>query len=176
MSDVGGITGSPGVNGTSSTSPPGPLTVANALAALRRHTYASLEISDSAQNIAKNLDTLQGFASKITAVTTTDVGKTMSVTGAQYTKDGAILALWGAESGQTLTVTAAKASQVSTLAANVTSVSVADSRSNIQTHLDDLQTVAASGLLHEIAQTGTAGNLSITTEQLANDQTALSKI
>jgi hypothetical protein len=152
------------------------LTVANALAALRRHTYSSLEISDSAQNIAKNLDALQGFAGKITAVATTDVGNNLSITGAQYQKDGAILAIWGAGNGQTVTVTAAKASQVGTLAAYVTSASVADSRTNIQSHLDDLQAAATSGVLHEIVQTGVAGNLTITATQLANDQTALGKI
>jgi hypothetical protein len=98
MSDVGGITGNPGINGGGLITPSGPRTVADALSGLRRHIYASLTISDSVQNIVKNLDTLQGYASKITAVSTTDVSKNMTVTGDQYQKDNALLDQWGAGS------------------------------------------------------------------------------
>jgi hypothetical protein len=173
MSDVGGING---VNGTSPTTPPGPLTVANALAALRRHTYSSVEISDTAANIARNLDSLQTFASKITAVDASDGSDNIAISGGQYQKDSGILALWAAGAGHTVSITAAKASMVSSLADYVTSVSVADSRANIQSHLNDLQTVATSGVLKEILQTGTSGNLTITTAQLDADQDALGKI
>lgn len=173
MSDIGGIDG---VGSNTPTIPPGPLTVANALAGLGRHLYSSVEISDTVQNLARNLDKLQAFATKITAVSTSDDSKSMAVTGAQYQKDSAILALWGAGSGQTVTLSAAKAAQVATLASYVTSVSVADSRANIQTRIDALQTAAANGVLAEIVQTGTSGYLTITASQLAADQDALGKI
>jgi len=173
MSDVGGIGG---VNGAQSTTPPGPLTVAAALAGLRRHSYTSVEISDTVESIAKNLDALQGFATKISAVSTSDTDKSLAITGTQYQKDSSVLALWGAGSGQTVTVSAAKASIVGTLASYVTSVSVADTRAGIQGNLDALETASTSGLLNEIVQTGTAGYLTITATQLAADQTALGKI
>ncbi len=174
MSDVGGITGSPGTNGNYSGS--GPLTVANALAQLRHHPSATVDISDSVQNIAKNLDALQSVAGKITSISTTDTSTAMTVTGAQYQKDGAALAIWGAGSGQTVAITAAKASISVALPSYVTSVKVADSRASIQSHLDSLETLATNGLLQEISQTGTQGNLSITVGQLTADQDALDKI
>jgi hypothetical protein len=175
MSDVGGITGSGGVNGTFAASP-GPLTVTDALAALARHTYTTVTISDTVANIAKNLDKLQAVAAKVTDLSATDTTKKLTITGAQYQKDGAILALWGAGTDQTVALTAAKAAQVSTVDSYVTSVSVADSRVAIQGQLDNLQTAASSGLLKEIVQTGSIGSLSMTAAQLTTHQDVLSKI
>jgi hypothetical protein len=176
MSDVGGITGSPGTNGTYSGGATGPLTVANALVELRRHPTSTVEIEDSVQNILKSLDALQASAAKITSLSTSDVGKSITVTGAQYQKDGAALALWGAGEGQTVAVTAAKANIAVSTPSYVTSVAVADSRTNIQSNLDALQTLASSGVLQEIVQTGTVGSLTITAAQLSADQDALDKI
>jgi hypothetical protein len=175
MADVGGIEGIIGPQ-PQATTPPGPLTVATALAALRRGTYTSVEISDTVDSIAKNLDYLQKFAGKITAVSTSDASKALAVTGTQYQKDKAVLDLWGAGTDQTVTVSAAKASIVGSLASYVTSVAVADSRAGIQSNLDTLQTAAASGLLSEIVQTGSSGYLTITAAQVVADQAALGKI
>jgi len=100
----------------------------------------------------------------------------MVVTGAQYQRDRAILNVWGAGAGQTLGVTAAKATQASALASYVTSVSVSDSSASIARNLDTLQTLTASGALSEIVQSGNPGNLTITAAQLTADQDALDKI
>ena len=172
MSDVGGIGGIIGPNSLFT----GPVTAATAIAALRHHAVSSVEISDTVQNIAKNLDALQAYASKITSLTTTDSNQKMSVTGTQYQKDSAILAVWGAGAGQTVGITGAKASMTSSLASYVTSVAVADSSANIQRSLDDLQTLASNGLLTEIVQTGNPGNITLTSSRLASDQDALDKI
>ena len=176
MSDVGGIGGTPGLNGLNPSSLTGPQTAATALNALRLHAVSTIEISDTVQNIAKNIDALQAYAGKITALTTTDSNQKMVVTGAQYQRDRAILNVWGAGAGQTLGVTAAKATQASALASYVTSVSVADSSASIARNLDTLQTLTASGALSEIVQTGNPGNLTITAAQLTADQDALDKI
>jgi hypothetical protein len=176
MSDVGGIGGTPGTNGLGSSALTGPQTAATALSALRRHAVSSIEISDTAQNIARNLDALQGYAGKITGLSTTDTNQNLVVTGTQYQRDRAILAVWGAGSGQTVGITAAKASTVTALPSYVTSVSVADSSANIARYLDTLQTLASGGVLSEIVQTGSASNLSITSDQLTADQDALDKI
>jgi hypothetical protein len=173
MADVGGINGLNGIQPQSAT-PPGPLSVATALAALRSRTYTSVEINDTTESIAKNLDALQAFASKITAVSTGDDNKSLSISGTQYQKDRTILDLWGAGSGQTATVSGAKASIVGSLASYVTSVAVADTRIAIQSNLDALQ--AAGDLLSQIVQTGTGGYLTITAAQLVADQGALGKL
>ena len=173
MADIGGIQGTGNGNSTSST---GPVSAAAALSALRKHSVSTIEISDSVQNILKNIDALQAYAAKITTLSTTDASKNMVVTGAQYQKDRAVLAVWGAGSGQTVGITGALASTTASLPSYVTSLSIADTTANIQRNLDNLQTLAAAGTLSEIVQTGNPGNITITSTQLANDQDALDKI
>ena len=174
MSSVGGVTGLNGVNGGLDIS--GPLSAANALTAIRRYGATSVTISDSTQNILKNLDGLQAVAVKIGSLTTTDTNQNMVVAATQFQKDGAALALWGAGSGQTVSVVNAKATFTATPPSYVSSVSVLDSRVGVQAHLDNLQTLAASGVLKEIVQSGSATPLTITAAQLVADQTALGKI
>jgi hypothetical protein len=173
MSNVGSIGG---INGSNSPFSNGPVTAAVALAGLSRHATGTVEISDTVQNIVKNLDLLQAYASKITTLSTSDASKTMTISGTQYQKDNTILALWAAGSGQTVHVTGAKASVAGTLASYVTSVTVADSSANIQRSLGNLQTLAAGGILSEIRQTGNPSSLTLTAAQLAADQDALDKI
>lgn len=176
MSNVGGITSPNGVNGSNPQTPTGPLTAANALTWLKAHANTSISISDTVQNILKYLHSLSGFASKITSLATTDANKNMNVAVAQYQTDNAVIAKWGATSGQTVGITAAKANFTATPPSYVTSVSVADSSASIASNLDNLQSLATSGLLQGITQTGTAQPLSITSAQLVADQTALGKI
>ena len=173
---VAGVGDLSGVGGGNSVSSAGPLTAAAALTALRQHPNTAVQISDTVQNILKSLDALQGFASKITSLTTGDTSQNLAVTGAQYQKDKAVLAVWGATSGQTVGITGLQASAVSTLGSYVTSLSVSDSSANIQRYLDSLQTAAASGVLSQIVQTGNPGTLTLTSAQLAADQTALDTI
>ena len=80
--------------------------------ALRHHAVSTIEISDTAQNIAKNLDALQAYASKIRAMSASGATQKIIVTGTQYQKDQDILAVWAAGSGQTVGINGAKASQV----------------------------------------------------------------
>jgi hypothetical protein len=157
-----------------------PVTVAAALTALKLKPGSTVVIADTLQNILKNLDSLQSLSGKITGLTTTDAAQNLSVTAAQYQKDGAILAKWGASSGNTVEVTGVKAAAAKTLVAAkpsyVTSLTVADTSANVQKNLDDLQTLAAGGALTQIVQTGAAANLKITAAQLAADQDALGLI
>jgi hypothetical protein len=173
MGNVGGIGGT---NDPNSPFANGPITAASALAALRRHATGTVEISDTAQNILKNLDALQAYASKITALTASDANQNIVVTGTQYQKDNAILSVWGAGGGQTVGIIGARAAAAGSLAGYVASVSVADTTANIARYLGDLQALATSGVLTEIAQTGNPGNLTLTTTQLTADQDALNKI
>jgi hypothetical protein len=173
MGNVGGIGNT---NGPNSPFANGPITAAAALTALRHHASGTVEIADTTQNIAKNLDALQAYASKISALTTTDANQKLVVAGTQYQKDNGILAVWGAGSGQTVGIVLAKAGTVGTLASYVSTVAVADSTANIAKYLGTLQTAAASGALTEITQLGNPGNLSITMAQFTADQDALDKI
>ena len=156
------------------------MTVAAAFAALRRQPSSSVAITDSVQNILKNLDVIQGLAGKISAIETSDSTKSMAVTATQYQKDGAALALWGAGSGQSLSINGVKAANATALAASipsyVTSISVSDLSLNIQNNLNNLQTLASSGVLREIVNTGSSANLTLSAAQLTSDATALGKI
>jgi hypothetical protein len=156
------------------------VTVATALTTLRLKPSATVVISDTLQNILKNLDSLQSVAAKITSLGTTDSTQNLAITAAQYAKDSAVLAKWGATNGNTVTVSAVKAAGAASLDAAkpsyVTSFSVADTSANIQRNLDSLQTLAHSGDLTQIVQTGASATLKITSAQLAADGDALSAI
>src|ERR1043165_9907764 len=144
MSTVGSVGGSSGSGFTPQTLG---ISAATALTLLKKNPSLSVTISDSTQNIVKNLDALQKVASKITSLTTTDVNKKMTVSAAQYQNDSAILAKFGAGSGQTIGVTGMKAASTANLASYVTSVTVLDTTVNLQNNLDRLQTLTTSGVL-----------------------------
>ena len=170
MSTIGSLSGSGG--GGFSTQTTG-VTAATALTMLRKNPAGSVTISDTAANIQKNLDALQKYASKISSLSASDNNKNLTVSAAQYTSDRSLLNLWGAGSGQTVAVTGAKAATAGTMASYVTSVSVADSATAIQSNLDTLNTLVTNGLVHEIAQTGTASPLTISVAQVTSDAAAL---
>jgi hypothetical protein len=175
MSDIGGIGGIGGTGGYAPTAD-GPVSCATALTILRKNKNATVEINDTAQNILRNLDNLRPFVSRIDTLATTDSNQNLVVTQAQYQKETTILAKWGEGSGQTISITAAKASISVSLPNYVSSVSVSDTVAAIQRNLDNLESMAESGLLQEIVQTGAAAPLSLTVDQLTSDETALGLI
>src|SRR3569623_3357191 len=59
------------------------------------------------------------------------------------------------------------------MASYVTSVSVADSATNIQSSLDNLNALVTSGLVREISQLGTPAALTVTVGQVTSDAAAL---
>jgi len=170
MSTIGSVSGSGGGGFSAQTTG---VTAATALTMLRKNPTGSVTISDTAANIQKNLDALQKYASKITSLSASDNNKNLTVSAAQYTSDRSLLNLWGAGSGQTVAVTGAKAATAGTMASYVTSVTVADSASAIQSNLDNLNTLVTNGLVREIAQTGTASALTVSVAQVTSDAAAL---
>ena len=170
MSTIGSLSGSGG--GSYSTQTTG-VTAATALTMLRKNPTSAVTVSDTAANIQKNLDALQKYASKITSLSASDNNTNLTVSATQYGSDRSLLNLWGAGSGQTVAVTGAKASAAGTMANYVTSVSVADTATAIQSNLNTLNTLVSSGLVREIAQTGTATALTITAAQVTSDSAAL---
>lgn len=170
MSTIGSLSGSG--DGGFSTQTTG-VTAATALTMLRKNPAGAVTISDTAANIQKNLDALQKYASKVTSLSASDSNKNLTVSASQYTTDRTLLNLWGAGSGQTVAVTGAKASSAGTMASYVTSVTVADTATNIQSNLDNLNALVTSGLVREISQAGTAAALNVTVGQVTSDAAAL---
>jgi len=170
MSTIGSLSGS-GDGGFSAQTTG--VTAATALTMLRKNPTGAVTISDTAANIQKNLDALQKYAAKITSLSASDSNKNLTVSASQYTTDRSLLNLWGAGSGQTVAVTGAKASSAGTMASYVTSVSVADSATNIQSNLDNLNALVTSGVVREISQIGTPAALSISVGQVTSDSAAL---
>ena len=170
MSTIGSLSGSG--DGGFSTQTTG-VTAATALTMLRKNPAGAVTISDTAANIQKNLDALQKYASKVTSLSASDSNKNLTVSASQYTADRTLLNLWGAGSGQTVAVTGAKASTAGSMASYVTSVSVADSATNIQSSLDNLNALVTSGLVRDISQLGTPAALTVTVGQVTSDAAAL---
>src|SRR3569623_1497012 len=170
MSTIGSLSGS-GDGGFSAQTTG--VTAATALTMLRKNPTGAVTISDTAANIQKNLDALQKYAAKITSLSASDSNKNLTVSASQYTTERSLLNLWGAGSGQTVAVTGAKASSAGTMASYVTSVSVADSATYIQSNLDNLNALVTSGVVREISQIGTPAALSISVGQVTSDSAAL---
>ncbi|MFO1329220.1 MAG: hypothetical protein U1F56_17805 [Rubrivivax sp.] len=176
VSGVGPVLGLPNVVAT----PAGPLSVAAALSTLKLQPGSTVEVSDTLDNIQKNLDALQAASARITSLVTTSDAKQLSVSAAQYAKHDDILALWGIGSGQTVEVTQVSAGAAAAFVAAkpdwVTSITVADANTRLQRNLDSLQALAAAGTLRQIVQTGPSGLLKITAAQMSADADALGLI
>lgn len=156
------------------------LTVAQALSRLRLTPGSTVSVADTAENIQKNLDALQAQAARITGLASTDGRQQLSVGAAQYARDGAILALWGAGSGNSVEVTGVSATAAASFVAGkpewVGTITVADSITGIQRNLDALQTLVAAGSVRQIVHTTAASTLKISAAQLAANGDALAAI
>lgn len=159
---------------------PGAVTVAAALSTLKSRPGSTVDIVDTVANIQKNLDALQGLSARITSLGTGDDSKQLQVGAGAYTRNSAVLALWGAGDGQTVEVTnvgaAAATALVAAKPAWVTSITVADGSGNVQRNLDALQALVAGGSLRQIVLTGAATPMKITAAQLVANQDALGAI
>ncbi len=145
-------------------------------------TY-TLTISDTAANMATNLNGLQTLetaigATKFSTVTLTDGGTpTLTVSYTQLINDATVL---GKISGTfDITVTGVLAANVATAAgkAHVTSILVSDTAADVVTGIAALQTQATAGKLTSVTLTDSGTPvLSVTGAQLNTDSGAISKI
>lgn len=178
MSPIGSVAFAPSPGSTGSATDA--LSVATALASLRLNPGTSVAISDSRANIEANLDALQRVAARVSSLVTTDTTAQLSVSAAEYAKNTAILAKWGATDGNTVDVTGVAAADAATFATEraswVSTFTVTDSSANLAKRLDSLQSLVAAGSLRQIVRTGTAAPLRITTAQLNADAGALAAI
>ena len=135
---------------------------------------SSISVSDSAKNISYNLDFLQSLGSKLSSITLTGAPNTLAITQAQLTNDTATLAKILGD--YTLKISSVPATDILTVLNNshVVSFSIADTASNIATHLDNLQNNAS--VISRIVLTDSPCTLTITETQLNRDATALALI
>ena len=134
----------------------------------------TVAVTDTAADVAANLDALQALGTNLTGITLTDTGTpTIAITQAQLTADaGALAAIAGTYDVALSGVTAASAA--SAVTGNVVSVSVADTGANVAANIDGLQALAVAGELAGIAFTDAgAPTLAVTAAQYANDTGAV---
>lgn len=152
------------------------VSAANAATVAAESHVTSVSVSDTAANVASNIDSLQTVASSLAAITLTDGGTpTLTITGTQFSGDtGALSAI---TSAYHLTVTGVLAANVATVAANshVTSITVSDTAANVASNIDALESAASKLATFSLTDSGTP-SMTISYTQLINDATALGKI
>lgn len=165
--------------------PIGPYDAVGALAAQQAGTLiGAAAITDSAADVAGELDQLQGLAKigQLGAITLTDGGTpTLTIAPAQLSADGEVLAAitgsYDLAFSSALTVAEAQALSSSPEATLAASFGVADSAATVSAHLDALQALAASGQLTSITLTNlTIPSVTVSAAQQIEDATALSEI
>ena len=142
--------------------PTAPVSIATALASLSTSRSGTVQIQDTAENIALNLDALQKVNSRISSLSFSGNTSTLAITAKQVTADASVLTKLGTYS---LAVQSALVADVSKLSSNskVTSIAVADSSKNIGANFDQL---SAATKVSTITQTGTAAPIELTSAQL----------
>jgi hypothetical protein len=138
----------------------------------------SVAVSDTAANVAANLNALETLAaaSKLASITLIDTGTpTLTITATQLGSDtGALATIVGSYD---LAVTSVPAANASTVATNthVTSINVSDTAANVASNIDALQGVGTPLTAITLTDGGTP-SLDITATQFTNDATAIGKI
>ena len=135
-------------------------------------------LTDTAADVANNLDKLQAIANQITSIKLTDSGTpSLNITATQLSVGGDAQTLGLISGNYSLTVSGATVANFSNSLSNthVTSVGIVDSATNILTGLDNLQANAAklSAITFTDSNTPT---LAITATQFANDTAAFGLI
>lgn len=160
-------------NGTAGSGNAAGLTAAQALIYSRLPGLGALQVTDSAANIARNLDALQQLGSQISSIT--QVGATpLTISASQWSNAAATLAK--IQGNYSLAVTGAATADVDTILADshVASVAIADASANIASNMDHLQSLGSK--IKTITQTGTKSALTLSLAQVANDAATLAKV
>ena len=137
---------------------------------------AQISVTDSAANVAANIDGLETVASsgKLTSVTLTDSGSpVLHLTAAQMTADYEALYWLKGNYGLSVSNVAYSSAAFTLSEGHVVSVGIVDTASQISNQLANLQTLAAAGKLTGIT-VNDGGSLVVSTAQMSADQAALS--
>jgi len=151
-----------------------PVSVATALAYIGRFPKSKLLVTDTSENITKNLDNLQKIANNVTTLTLSDSGTPLSITANQLRKDATILGKLGS-SNYSLNVRDVASANVASVASNasVTNITVTDTSAAIASALT---TLAGESKVTAITQKGEMAPLAITAAQLVSNKAGLDKI
>ena len=141
----------------------------------------SVAVSDTAQAISSQLDSLHLLGSQLEAIARTDTDA-VKLTATQYANYGTTLSKLS--TGYSLAVRDAAAAQIGALAADlkVGSVAISDTSANIAGNLDAIQDVIASAssrsasLQVSVRQSGNLGTMTLNASQLSRDADALNSI
>jgi len=133
----------------------------------------SIAIVDTTDNIKNHLDALQKVGLRIKSISQTDAATPLSVTGAQYSSDKAILNKF--ISSDHLAVLDASAAQAHTLQADhkVISLSIKDTAGNLSKNWSTLQSLGSS--LTSIQVSNQTADINLTVAQLSASDALLAK-
>ena len=151
-----------------------PVSVATALAYIGRFPKSKLLVTDTSENIAKNLDNLQKIANNVTTLTISDLGTPLSITANQLRKNATILGKLGSANYDlnVRDVTAANAASVASNA-HVKDIAVTDTSAAIASALTAL---SGNTKVTAITQKGLISPLAITASELVSNLDGLNKI
>jgi len=151
-----------------------PVSVATALAYIGRFPKSKLLVTDTSENIAKNLDNLQKIANNVTTLTISDLGTPLSITANQLRKNASILGKLGSANYDlnVRDVTAANAASVA-INAHVKDIAVTDTSAAIASALTAL---SGNTKVTAITQKGLISPLAITASELVSNLDGLNKI
>ncbi len=151
----------------------GPVSIATALAALKANPRTKVNISDTSENLARNLDTLGKLSNNITQVTQSDPSAVLNVSATQLSKLGGLWSKFSTDYQLAVSdVAAANAGAVSGNA-HVQSFKISDTGARLSTQLDSL---LGKTKLTSIALTDPAVLLKVTATQLADDAEVVAKL
>ena len=150
-----------------------PVSVGTALAMAKQYPKTKFSISDTSENLSKNLDALLKIKNNITTIAQTVATVPMVVTATQLSKNASVLSK--ISTNYLLAVKQVTAGNADTIAAtaHVSTVDVVDSSTEIGLNLDDLQ---ANNKVVTITQSGRTSPMAITAAKMVTNATALGKI
>ena len=133
----------------------------------------TVDVVDTAANIAKNLALLQRLGDQVKSVKVTDGSGAVGITADQLALGEALIGKF--QDGYTLAVRGARAADALALAerSTVSTIAVADTSANIAANIADLRT---NGKLVAITQTGAPAALTMAADDLGANADVLAKI
>lgn len=150
-----------------------PVSVGSALALAKQYPKTKFTISDTSENISKNLDALLKIKNNITSISQTSATDAIVLTATQLAKNASVLGK--ISTSYLLDVKQVTAAHAVTIGSNthVTSMDVLDSSQQIGLNLDALQ---ANTKINSITQSGRTSPMAITADKLVTNADALAKI
>lgn len=152
------------------------VSVSVAIAALKTNPKLKVKISDTTENISRNLGTLNAYANNLTQVAQTDNATVMTLSEPEFSKYSKLLAKF--TTNYQLEVIDTHAANASTLADNthVSRFSINDTSANISNRLDALQGLSHFSKISKITVSTPAIAVALTAGQFEADTNLLGKM